>query len=103
MGLRCTADSGAHFTHCVTVPGGSRRDSAGIKGAVNVLAVNVTDTLRAVGHADGRDSEPWDCIGMESVDLAGDEIDFFVDCHLRHEFRGAVFVFLGDLGGSRRN
>ena len=57
--------------------------------------------LGAVGHPDGGDAEARDGRGVESVVLAGDEGDFFVQGHLADEVGRTVLVTLGDDVGLR--
>ena len=72
-GFCVLGDAPAHFQDRVLVPGCRRCDAARIQGALGI----VTDALRAVTHADGRDSEPVDRIRVESVYCPGNKIHFF--------------------------
>ena len=99
MGLGGATYPGAHLPDRVTVPTRRGGDSARIEGALYIPAADVADSLRAVCHLYRRNSETGNGVGVEAVGLSGNHADLFVESHLRHEFHGAVLVFLGDLGG----
>ena len=104
MGFGSATDTGPHLMHGLAVPRGSRGDTARVKRTLDVLPVNVADTLRTIGHADGRNAQTLYCIGSEPVHLAGDEINLLIQGHLGYQRSRAsliLFCYGRSLSGRR--
>ena len=102
VGLGSATDASTHLPHRIAVPAGRSGYSAGIEGALDILTVYISHSLRAVGHAEGRDSKPGDGIRAKTVDFPGNKFNLFFDRHFGHQCGGAVFMFLGNFRGRHK-